>query len=108
MELGSLPSDQKALYRLVRDEAEKGAKFEEHRRRALGVTCGGLGSQRHYPLIALEGVAGKTRVMEDRLIAKAGNDVTQAIHDYLAPLLGSGLPEVARLRMIKVAKAAKK
>ena len=61
-----------------------------------------------YPLITLETVAGKTRVMEDKLIAKAGNDVTAAFHDYLRPLLGSGLPEVARLRMTKVAKASKK
>jgi 6-phosphofructokinase len=61
-----------------------------------------------YPLIALETVAGKTRIMEDRLIAKAANDVTPAFHDYLGPLLGSGLPEVARLRMTKVAEAAKK
>ena len=60
-----------------------------------------------YPLIALESVAGKTRVMEDRFIAKAGNDVTAAFHAYLAPLLGSGLPEVARLRSTKVAKAGK-
>jgi ATP-dependent phosphofructokinase / diphosphate-dependent phosphofructokinase len=61
-----------------------------------------------YPLIALETVAGKTRVMEDRLIAKAGNDVTAAFDDYLRPLLGAGLPEVARLRMARVAKAPKK
>jgi ATP-dependent phosphofructokinase / diphosphate-dependent phosphofructokinase len=51
-----------------------------------------------YPLIALESVAGKTRVMEDELIAAPGNDVTPAFRDYLRPLLGSGLPEVARLR----------
>ena len=58
-----------------------------------------------YPLIALESVAGKTRVMEDKFIAKAGNDVTGAFHDYLRPLLGSGMPEPARLRAAKVAKA---
>ncbi len=51
-----------------------------------------------YPLIALEEVAGKTRVMEDELISASGNDVTPAFHNYLRPLLGSGLPEVARLR----------
>ena len=43
-----------------------------------------------YPLIPLETVAGKTRVMEDHLINAAGNDVTPAFHDYLRPLLGRG------------------
>ena len=60
-----------------------------------------------YPLIALESVAGKTRVMEDHFIAAAGNDVTGAFHDYLRPLLGAGLPEVRRLRAAAVAKASR-
>ena len=42
-----------------------------------------------YPLIPLEDVAGKTRVMEDELINAAGNDVTPAFFDYLRPLLGA-------------------
>ena len=57
-----------------------------------------------YPLIPLETVAGKTRVMEDELINAAGNDVTPAFHDYLRPLIGV-LPEVAKLRAAKVEKA---
>jgi 6-phosphofructokinase 1 len=60
-----------------------------------------------YPLIPLETVAGKTRVMEDELIAPAGNDVTGKFFDYLRPLVGSALPEVSRLRAGKVAKALK-
>ena len=60
-----------------------------------------------YPLIALESVAGKTRVMEDHFIAAAGNDVTGAFHDYLRPLLGAGLPELSRLRAAAVAKASR-
>ncbi len=60
-----------------------------------------------YPLIALDDVAGKTRVMEDRYIAAAGNDVTPAFHDYLRPLIGAGLPEVRRLRGAKVAKVSR-
>jgi ATP-dependent phosphofructokinase / diphosphate-dependent phosphofructokinase len=58
-----------------------------------------------YPLIPLETVAGKTRVMEDHFVNDAGNDVTKAFHDYLRPLLGRDLPEVAQLRKTKVAKA---
>ena len=53
----------------------------------------------------LETVAGKTRVMEDHLINAAGNDVTPAFHDYLRPLLGADVIEVARLRAAKVEKA---
>ena len=58
-----------------------------------------------YPLIPLETVAGKTRVMEDALLSASSADVTPAFHDYLRPLLGSGLPNVARLRGAKVAKS---
>jgi 6-phosphofructokinase 1 len=57
-----------------------------------------------YPLIPLEAVAGKTRVMEDELIAPTGNDVTPKFFDYLRPLLGAGFPATARLRAGKVAK----
>jgi 6-phosphofructokinase 1 len=58
-----------------------------------------------YPLIPLEAVAGKTRVMEDHFINADGNDVTPAFYDYLRPLVGADLPEVARLRAAKVEKA---
>lgn len=61
----------------------------------------------NYPLIPLETVAGKTRVMEKEFIAAAGNDVTEAFHAYLRPLLGSHMPEVERLRMSKVARILK-
>ncbi|HLJ71815.1 MAG TPA: diphosphate--fructose-6-phosphate 1-phosphotransferase, partial [Roseiarcus sp.] len=60
-----------------------------------------------YQKVALESVAAKTRVMEDHFIAPAGNDVTAAFRDYLRPLLGANMPEVARLRGIKVAKIGK-
>jgi 6-phosphofructokinase len=60
-----------------------------------------------YPLIPLESVAGKTRVMEAQFIAATGNNVTDAFHAYLRPLLGSGMPEVERLRMSKVARILK-
>jgi len=59
-----------------------------------------------YPLIPLETVAGKTRVMEDELINAEANGVTAAFHDYLRPLIGAKLPEVSRLRAPAVAKKA--
>jgi 6-phosphofructokinase 1 len=60
-----------------------------------------------YQKVALESVAAKTRVMEDHFIVAAGNDVTPAFRDYLRPLLGADMPEVARLRGVKVAKVSK-
>jgi len=59
-----------------------------------------------YELLALEAVAGKTRVMEDVFIAASGTDVTDAFRLYLRPLLGSGMPDAFRLRAAPVAKRA--
>ena len=94
-----------------REAREVGEKAVHH---ALwGETDGSVAIRRigdyavDYPLIPLEAVAGKTRTMEDALIAPAGNDVTPAFTDYLRPLLGSGMPEVERLRMSRVAKILK-
>jgi 6-phosphofructokinase 1 len=61
-----------------------------------------------YELIALEAVAGKTRVMEDEFIASNGTDVTDAFRMYLRPLLGSHMPDAYRLRPNKVAKVLNK
>ncbi len=61
-----------------------------------------------YELVPLEDVAGKTRVMDDAFITDSGNDVTQAFAQYLRPLLGSGMPQVHRLRAAPVAKVLNK
>ena len=60
-----------------------------------------------YPLIPLESVAGKTRVMEDEFIVAPGNDVTEAFSEYLRPLVGSGMPEVVRLQGNRIPKILK-
>ncbi|QYF95667.1 6-phosphofructokinase [Massilia sp. PAMC28688] len=57
-----------------------------------------------YELVALESVAGKTRVMEDELISASGTDVTPAFIRYLKPLLGAGMPDAHRLRAARVKK----
>jgi 6-phosphofructokinase 1 len=57
-----------------------------------------------YALLPLTDVAGKTRVMDDAFISASGTDVTDAFRLYLRPLLGSGLPDVYRLRPAPVAK----
>lgn len=61
-----------------------------------------------FELVPLDTVAGKTRVMEDELIAPSGTDVTDAFFRYLQPLLGSDLPEAHRLRAPAVAKVLKR
>jgi len=57
-----------------------------------------------YELLPLAAVAGKTRVMEDDLIAGSATDVTDAFRRYLQPLLGTGLPQASRLRAPAVPK----
>jgi 6-phosphofructokinase 1 len=57
-----------------------------------------------YALLPLDQVAGKTRVMDDAFISDCGTDVTDAFRLYLRPLLGSGMPDVYRLRPAPVAK----
>ena len=60
-----------------------------------------------YRLSALEDIAAKTKVMPDEFIAANGHDVTDQFLLYLRPLLGSGMPEVSRLRLNKVPKILK-
>lgn len=57
-----------------------------------------------YRLTPLTEVAGKTRTMPDEFIAASGTGITDAFRLYLRPLLGSGLPDVHRLRLNPVAK----
>jgi ATP-dependent phosphofructokinase / diphosphate-dependent phosphofructokinase len=61
-----------------------------------------------YELVPLNVVAGKTRVMEDVFINRSGTGVTDAFVSYLRPLLGSNLPQMARLRLNRVEKVLKK
>jgi 6-phosphofructokinase len=57
-----------------------------------------------YALVNLDVVAGKTKVMADAFIASSGTDVTPAFREYLRPMLGSFLPQSARLRGSAIAK----
>ena len=61
-----------------------------------------------YALVNLAEVAGKTKVMADAFIASSGSDVTPAFQEYLRPLLGSGLPQPARLRGSAISKVLKR
>ena len=45
--------------------------------------------------------------MPDEFIHENGHDVTDKFVAYLQPLLGSGIPDVARLRLNRVPKILK-
>jgi 6-phosphofructokinase len=91
--------------REAREVGERAVQFAMHAGQDGSVAIKRVGDYAvDYELIALEAVAGKTRVMDDAFISPSGADVTQAFHRYLQPLLGSGLPQAFRLRINPVAK----
>ncbi len=57
-----------------------------------------------YELVELSEIAAKTKHLPPEFLNAEGNDVTEAFLRYGRPLLGSGLPQGARLRAPKVAK----
>ena len=95
--------------REAREVGEKAVQFAMWGERSGSVAITRSGDYAvEYALVPLESVAGKTRVMEDVFISESGTDVTDAFRQYLRPLLGSGMPDAARLRGAPVAKILKK
>ncbi len=95
--------------REAREVGEKAVQFAMWGERDGSVAIRRTGSYSvDYALLALDAVAGKTRVMEDEFIAPSGTDVTDAFRLYLRPLLGSGMPDAYRLRAMPVAKVLSK
>ena len=91
--------------REAREVGEKAVQFAFSANRDGSVAIQRTGNYAvDYALLPLDAVAGKTRVMEDEFITASGTDVTDAFRRYLAPLLGSGMPDGARLRLNPVAK----
>ena len=83
----------------AREVGEKAVQFAMWDDRDGSVTIHRTGSYSvDYRLTPLEEVAGFTRTMPDRFIAASGTGVTDAFRLYLRPLLGSGFPDVHRLR----------
>ena len=94
--------------REAREVAERAVQFAMQGDRSGSVAIRRVGDYAiDIVLQPLEVVAAKTKVMDDAFIAAAGNDVTPAFLDYLRPLLGSALPQAARLRAVPVAKLMK-
>jgi 6-phosphofructokinase 1 len=93
--------------REAREVGEKAVQYSSFGRTNGSVAIRRVGDYAvDYPLIPLETVAGKTRVMEDVFISESANDVTPAFLDYLRPLVGAAFPPVARLRAPSVPKKA--
>lgn len=93
----------------AREVGEKAVQFALRGTRSGSVAIRRTGDYAvNYDLIALEAVAGKTRVMEDAFINASGTGVTDAFHAYLRPLLGRDFPQAARLRMNAIDKILKK
>ena len=91
--------------REAREVGEKAVQFAMWGERSGSVAIKRSGDYAvAYELVPLEAVAGKTRVMDDAFINADGNGVTEAFSRYLRPLLGAGVPEVARLRAAPVQK----
>lgn len=96
--------------REVGEKAVQYAHFGDHEGNHTGsVTIHRTGFYSvEYHLTPLNQIAAKTRVMPDEFLNAAGNNVTDDFLLYLRPLLGSGMPDLSRLRMNKVPKILKK
>ncbi len=98
--------------REAREVGEKAVQYA-HFGDSKGNTSGSVTIHRtgmysvEYQLSLLEDIAGKTKVMADEFIHENGHDVTDKFVAYLQPLLGSGMPDVARLRHNHVPKILK-
>ncbi len=91
--------------REAREVGEKAVQYANWRDQDGSVTIHRTGFYSvEYHLSPLADVAGKTKVMADEFISDAGNNVTDRFLMYLRPLLGSGFPEISRLRLNKVEK----
>lgn len=93
--------------REAREVGEKGVQYAMWGRENGSVTIHRTGFYScEYRLTPLAEVAGKTRTMPDKFIDPAGTGVTDTFRMYLRPLLGSGMPEVYRLRLNPVEAAS--
>ena len=91
--------------REAREVGEKAVQFAMWGGTGGSVTIRRTGSYAvDYQLAALEGIAGRTRLMDDAFVSASGTDVTDLFHAYLRPLLGTGMPDAARLAAAPVAR----
>jgi 6-phosphofructokinase len=95
--------------REAREVGEKAAQFAIWHDRDGSIVIKRTGNYSvDYQLVPLENIAAKTRTMPDDFISPEANDVTEKFFLYVRPLVGSGMPEAARIRAPKVAKILNK
>ncbi len=89
----------------ARESAERAVQFAIVEKKEGSVTIQRVGNYAvDYILRPVQDIAAKTKHMPEEFINAEGNFVTQAFIDYCRPLLGSDLPQPARVRGIKVEK----
>lgn len=89
----------------AREAGEKAVHFALHEGRDGSVTLHRVGEYGvEYRLTALEELAGKTKYMPEEFIDRNRFQVTEAFRRYLEPLLGTDMPQAARLQAPRVAK----
>jgi len=92
----------------AREVGEKAAQFAIWNDTDGSITIRRTGNYSvDYQLVPLVDVAAKTKVMPDEFLAREGNDTTGEFYNYARPLLGSGFPNVHRIRAPKVSKILK-
>jgi len=92
----------------AREVGEKAAQFAIWNDQDGSITIQRTGNYSvDYRLVPLEEIAAKTKRMPKEFLNAAGNDTTWDFYNYGRPLLGSGFPNVHRIRAPKVARILK-
>jgi len=92
----------------AREVGEKAAQFAIWHDQDGSITIQRTGNYSvDYRLVALEEIAAKTKRMPKEFLNAEGNDTTWDFYNYGRPLLGSGFPNVHRIRAPRVAKILK-
>jgi len=92
----------------AREVGEKAAQFAIWHDQDGSITIQRTGNYSvDYRLVPLEDIAAKTKTMPKEFLSAEGNDTTWEYYNYGRPLLGSGFPNVHRIRAPKVAKILK-
>jgi len=92
----------------AREVGEKAAQFAIWHDQDGSITIQRTGNYSvDYRLVPLEEIAAKTKTMPEDFLTAKGNDTTWEYYNYARPLLGSGFPNVHRIRAPRVAKILK-
>jgi 6-phosphofructokinase len=92
----------------AREVGEKAAQFAIWNDTDGSITIQRTGNYSvDYRLVPLAEIAAKTKTMPGGFLATQANDTTDEFYGYARPLLGSGFPNVHRIRAPKVARILK-